>query len=442
MKRALVLGAGLVSKPLIDYLLEHNIHVTVASKDFINRSAIDSHTHATSVDLDLNNKAHIETLVTESDIVISLLPYAFHVEIATLCIRHKKNMVTASYVSDAMSELDQAAKDAGIIIMNEVGLDPGIDHMSAMQVIDEIKSEGGELTSFISNCGGLPLWDAVTTPFKYKFSWSPEGVVLAATNSAQYLENGHEIRIPKGKIFNHHKAYNLGQFGQYEVYPNRDSLKYIDVYGLTGIQTMYRGTFRNLGWCDLFSAMMEINLLDQEKQYQFSGVTYHQFMKMHLDVAGEEELASLVSKRLKISKDSEPILKLEWLGLFEDEAVGIEKASAFDVLCHLLKTKLQYNEGERDLVVMQHEFEAIFEDRTEIRTSLLISKGEKNGASAMARTVGLPAAIVTKLILDDKISLKGVQIPLSKEVYEPTLKELESFGISFKEKKSVHYNWV
>ena len=441
MKHALVLGAGLVSQPLIKYLIEKNIFVTAASRDFIDRDYLDSTENAKAVELDLNDNEAIEIMVSKSDIVISLLPYAFHVKIAKMCIKHKTNMLTASYVSDEMEALHEEAKEAGIIIMNEIGLDPGIDHMSAMQVIDEIKADGGELTSFISNCGGLPMWDAISTPFKYKFSWSPEGVVLAAKNSAQYLENGTEIKIPEREIFKYNKNYDLGQFGQYEVYPNRDSLKYIGLYGLEGIKTMYRGTFRNLGWCDMFTALMEIRLLDQEKEYDLKNMTFHEFMREHLGLDSNKEIKELVSKKLKLNIQSTILSKIEWLGLCSDEPIGLDKGTSFDIICQLLKDKLQYEDGERDLVILQHEFEANYPDRTEKRTSLLLAKGIKNGDSAMARTVGLPAAIASYFILEGKISKKGVQRPLFKEIYEPTLKELESYGITFLEKKTIVYDW-
>jgi saccharopine dehydrogenase (NADP+, L-glutamate forming)/spermidine synthase len=441
MKKVLVLGAGLVSKPLIKYLTDRQISVTVASKEFLNTEFLEKNSLVETHTLDLNDKTSLENLVKVHDLTVSLLPYKFHVEIANLCILHKKNMLTASYVSEEMQKLDEKAKEAGIILMNEIGLDPGIDHMSAMQMIDEVQENGGEVTSFISNCGGLPLWDAISTPFKYKFSWSPEGVILAAKNSAQYLEDGHVVNIPANKVFSYYKKYDLEQFGQYEVYPNRDSLKYIDLYNLNGVKTMYRGTFRNNDWCDTFTALLENNLLDQKQKHNLQEKTYRQFMKDFLGLESEEEFEKLIAKKLGFNIHAKVLNKIEWLGLFSNEKIGIDEGTAFDIITKLMKDKLQYSEDERDLVLLQHEFEVKFEDRNESIQSLLLVKGEKNGDSAMAKTVGLPAAIVTKLILDNEISLKGVQIPTKKEIYEPAIKELEKFDIQFLEKKTVQYDW-
>ena len=285
MKNILVFGAGLVSKPLIQYFLNENgINITVASNFFMNEQFLKENEKISIEKFEVNDHEKMNLLIEKSDFVISLLPYRFHTAIAKSCIKFKKSMLTASYLNDEIRALDEDAKKAGITIMNEAGLDPGIDHMSAMKIIDEVHENGGKVKSFVSNCGGLPLWDAISTPFKYKFSWSPEGVILAAKNSATYLEDGQVINIENKRVFYDQRRYDLGEFGEYEVYPNRDSLSYIKTYGLENeVKTMYRGTFRNIGWCQLFSAFLKIDLLRQSWEFDVKDLSYIDFMKQLLE---------------------------------------------------------------------------------------------------------------------------------------------------------------
>jgi saccharopine dehydrogenase (NADP+, L-glutamate forming) len=446
MKNVLVFGAGLVSKPLINYFLKTNQYqITVASNFFTNETFLKSSKNIVMVDFDVNDHEKMNKLVSEAYFVISLLPYRFHTAIAKSCINYKKNMLTASYLNDEIKALDAEAKKAGIVIMNEAGLDPGIDHMSAMKIIDDAHADGGKVKSFVSNCGGLPLWDAISTPFKYKFSWSPEGVVLAAKNSATYLEDDQIINIENKRVFHNQKRYDLGEFGEYEVYPNRDSLSYIKTYGLESeVKTMYRGTFRNIGWCQLFSAFLKIDLLRQEWVFEVKGISFKDFMIALMEKSAQikKEFIAEISSRLEIHEQSEMIEKFEWLGLFSDEKITLEKASPFEVLCLLLKEKLQYSDGERDLVLLLHDFEIIYDDRKEYLQSLLVHKGDSYGDSAMSETVGYTAAIVAKLIIEGKFTKTGTHIPIDKSIYIPALKELEELGISFLERKTIQTVWV
>ncbi len=437
MKKVLILGAGLVAKPLVRYLLDQpDFEVEVASRTVSKAvKLIDNHPQGTARELNLKNEEGLKEKVSRSDLVISMVPYSFHPKVAQYCIEFKKNMVTTSYVSEIMKNLDAEAKKAGILILNEVGLDPGIDHMEAMRIIHEIKGKGGEILSFISFCGGLPSPEANTNPFGYKFSWSPIGVLLAGKNSAQYLKDSKEIFISPEDLFENYSKINIEELGDFEGYPNRNSLPYIELYGIDSTKTMLRGTLRNIGWCSTIKKIVELGLLDEEEK-DWSGMTYRDFLRKLINEPLEKDLKKALSERLNIEENSDIIMRLEWLGLLSETALPLEHGSALDILGAKMLEKLQYEEGERDMIILQHEFIASYPgDKKEKITSALIDFGIPHGDTSMARTVGLPAAISTKLILEEKITLTGVNIPVIPEIYRPILQELKELGISFKEQR-------
>jgi saccharopine dehydrogenase (NADP+, L-glutamate forming)/spermidine synthase len=372
--------------------------------------------------------------VAAADLVISMVPYAFHPKVAELCIAYKKQMVTTSYVSDAMKKLDADAKKAGIIILNELGLDPGIDHMEAMRVIHEIHDKGGRLNGFISFCGGLPALDTNNNPFGYKFSWSPTGVLLAGKNSAQYLENGKEVFIPAEKLFESYALRTIEGLGVFEGYPNRNSLPYIQLYGVPETKTMLRGTLRFLGWCETIRVMVRLNVLDQEEK-DWTGLTFGDLLRKQMGTRAKD-LKKTVSERLGIPSGLAILRRLEWLGLFSDEPLPVQKGSALDNISARMTAKLSYLPGERDMIVLQHEFYASYPKAGKEKiVSTLIDYGIPGGDSSMSRTVGLPPAIGTKLILEGKIRETGVHIPVNPEIYLPILAELKTLNIVFKEKR-------
>ncbi len=437
MKKVLILGAGLVAKPLVRYLLDQpDFEVEVASRTVSKAiKLIDNHPQGTARELNLKNEEGLKEKVSKSDLVISMVPYSFHTKVAQYCIEFKKNMVTTSYVSEVMKNLDAEAKKAGILILNEVGLDPGIDHMEAMRIIHEIEGKGGEILSFISFCGGLPSPEANTNPFGYKFSWSPIGVLLAGKNSARYLKDGNEIFISPEDLFDNYSIINIEELGDFEAYPNRNSLPYIELYGIDSTKTMLRGTLRNIGWCSTIKKIVELGLLDEEEK-DWSGMTYRDFLRKLINEPVEKDLKKALSERLNIEENSDIIMRLEWLGLLSETALPLEHGSALDILGAKMLEKLQYEEGERDMIILQHEFIASYPgDKKEKITSALIDFGIPHGDTSMARTVGLPAAISTKLILEEKITLTGVNIPVIPEIYRPILQELKELGISFKEQR-------
>jgi saccharopine dehydrogenase-like NADP-dependent oxidoreductase len=343
-------------------------------------------------------------------------------------------MITTSYVSKPMQQLDKEAKEAGIIILNEIGLDPGIDHMSAMRIIHRIQDNGGTVTGFRSYCCGLPAPEANTNPFGYKFSWSPRGVLLAMKNEGRYMENGKEIVIPPEELFQKFTTITIEGAGEFEAYPNRDSLDYIDKYGIHTTKTMYRGTLRNIGWCPTWKKMIELGLLDLKERDDVAGLTWAGLLKKLVGCSPDADVKIETAKFLKLKEESDIIKRMQWLGLFSEDPLPLQKGSLLDILCALLVKKLAYEEGERDMIILHHEFEAEYPDKKQKITSTLIDFGIPAGDTSMARTVSLPAAIATKLIMEGKIEFKGVHIPTSPAVYNPVLDELEQYNIKFREK--------
>jgi saccharopine dehydrogenase-like NADP-dependent oxidoreductase len=430
MKRVLVLGAGLVARPLVRHLLEHGYEVVCASRTVSKAAAlVDGHPNGSAHELNLNDEAQLVDHLRASDLAVSLVPYEFHPVVARYCIEYGKPMVTTSYVSPAMTELDAAARTAGVTILNEIGVDPGIDHMSAMRVIDDVRHRGGKIVSFMSYCGGLPAPEANDNPFGYKFSWAPRGVLLASRNGAIYRREGREVVVPPARLFRDMHVLSVDGFDDFEAYPNRDSIGYIDVYGLEGIKTIYRGTLRNMGWCDTMYNFRKIGLLDLE-EVDVRDKTYAGFVRDLVKAAEGQETRVAVARRMGVPPDALPPWNLDWLGMYEDREIGADHISPLDALGKLMFEKLAYAPGERDMIVLYHDFRAEFPDGSEERiTSRLIDFGIPDGDSAMSRTVSLPAAIAVRLILDGSFAAPGVVRPVTPEIYNPVLDELAALGI-------------
>ncbi len=437
MKKVLVLGAGLVSKPGVTFLLKNGLNVTVASRTVSKAEAlVQGFENGTAKQILVDNTEELEKLILGHDIMVSLLPWVHHLKVATLCIKNNKPMATTSYVSPDMKSLDADAKAKGLLFLNEIGVDPGIDHMSAMKIIDEVHDANGKVMHFYSYCGGLPAPEANDNPYGYKFSWSPKGVVLASRNPAKFLENGKIVNIEGKDLFLNKRIEEVDGLGDFEVYPNRDSMPYQELYGLQEAQTVMRGTYRNIGWCDTFKKIVDIGLVDDTPVPGIEGCTFKSMMAACIGISPEENVKAKAAEKIGLPQDNFVIKNLEWLGLFSEETVP-EGNNRLDILSEQLLKKLKYEEGERDMIILKHKFIVQNEDTSkDLITSTLIDYGIPNGDSSMARTVSLPLGIGVKLMAEDKIKLTGVQIPNKKEIYDLVLDELEKEDIKMVEKKT------
>jgi len=438
-KHVLVLGAGSVAPPLIKYLQhQSNIKITIADQIFNKAKDLASKSSYTqAVHLDIRNMNKTRDLISKANIVISILPYTFHPEIAKHCLELNTDMITASYISESMREFHSEAKKKGILFLNEIGLDPGIDHMEAMRIINQIKKKNGTVESFVSYCGGLPAPEANTNPLGYKFSWSPRGVLLAGKNPAHYLENNRKKFVPAEKLFQNPSSIHISGIGDLEGYPNRNSLPYRDLYQIQTTQTLLRGTLRYIGWCSFMRQAQRIGLLNEERK-NWGKINKIDFLRKITGMTAKKDIKSALASHLNITKDSVFMKGMDCLGFFEKKPLPVEKSSPLDIMVSMMESKLSYQKGERDMVILQHRITAKNEnDSMQEITSTLVDYGRPHEFSAMARTVGLPIAIAAKNILNGKIKITGVQIPVSPEIYEPILSELKKSGIEFKTESKV-----
>ena len=441
MTRILIIGAGRSSSSLIDYLLSnaeaHQWHVTIADA---NKVAVESKIEkyknsAKAVAFDVTNQALRSSLISESDFVISMLPAFMHGDVARDCVRLGKHLATASYVSDVMKELDAEAKQKQILLLNECGLDPGIDHASAMKVIDEIKSKGGKITSFKSFCGGLVAPESNDNPWGYKFSWNPRNVVLAGQGTAQFIEDGHLKFIPYNRLYTQICTIDIDGYGQFDAYANRDSIGYKEPYGLNDTHDMLRGTLRMPGYCKAWNVFVKLGLTDDTyKIKQSNTLTYTDLIHSFLP-AGNQSVKEKLTTFMGSEMDAEVMTKLEYLELFSNKAITLKEGSPAELLQHLLEEKWLLKQGDKDMIVMQHQFEYELNGKSHKLNSSLVVIGDDEVHTAMAKTVGLPLAISVKNFLTGQFKLYGVQIPIVKEIYEPMLEELEKVGVVFVEKE-------
>jgi saccharopine dehydrogenase-like NADP-dependent oxidoreductase len=429
MRKVLLLGAGMVAKPFADYLLDNDIQLTIASRTVSKaEKLIRGRNNGKAVSWTVEDLKKLEQMVAENDLTVSLLPYTYHVTVAEFCIKYGKNMLTTSYVSDEMKALDKQARKAGILVLNEIGVDPGFDHMTAMRIIDKVQHKGGKILEFYSLCGALAAPGEANNPFNYKFSWSPRGVVMASNNGAKFKLDGKVTEIPTEDLFKNPLKIDFPEVGQMEVYPNRDSLAYVDIYQLHHVKTMYRGTFRYPNWCESLDAIKALNMISYE-QHNFEGKTYKEVVAEQIGVY-PKNVKEKVAEKLKLELNSPAIIAMEWLGFFSDDRIQLTEGSTFDLTCDLMLKKMMLPKGARDMVIMLHSFLIeTAEGKKEVIKSRLLDFATKEDTS-IARTVALPAAIAVKMILDGKITEKGVHIPVAKTIYEPVLNELEKMGIS------------
>lgn len=442
MQNLLIIGAGRSATALIGYILDaarqHNFFVTIADADLETaQRKIDGHPNGRAIWLDAAKPADRRDVIQRHDVVVSLLPPQMHLEVAQDCITLGKHMVTASYVSKQVLRLGDEARQRALVFMNEIGLDPGIDHMSAMQRIHQIKAAGGKITAFYSYTGGLVAPESDDNPWHYKFSWNPRNVVLAGQGTAQFLENGKLKYIPYRRLFRQYRLADIPGMGEWEVYANRDSLLYREAYGLQDVKTLLRGTIRHRGFCDAWNALVRIGLTDATFPIVDSDqLTYHDLMEAFLGISQHTgSVKDRIAKLIEAEPDGPVMQKLEWLGLFSRRRIPVQNATPALILENLLLEKWALKPNDRDMVIMQHVFEYELNRRKRKLTSTLVMKGQDSSDTAMSRLVGLPLGIFVKLLMLGKISTTGVNIPIMPEVYEPVMQELESMGVKFTEQE-------
>ncbi|WP_299677654.1 saccharopine dehydrogenase family protein [uncultured Tenacibaculum sp.] len=442
MRKILIIGAGRSSSSLIKYLLDksnsENLQITIGDISIENaQQKINNHPNGKAISLDVFNKEQRVAAIKNSDIVISMLPAHLHIEVAKNCLEFKKHMVTASYISKEMKALDEQAKANGLIFMNEIGLDPGIDHMSAMQVIHKIRESGAKMLLFESFCGGLVAPESDDNLWNYKFTWNPRNVVLAGQGGASmFIQEGTYKYIPYHKLFRRTEFLTINGSGKFEAYANRDSLKYRSIYGLDDIPTMYRGTIRKVGFSRAWNSFVQLGMTDDTYTIENSEhMSYRDFTNLFLAYSPSDSVELKFRSYLKIDQDDVMWDKFVELDLFNpNKKVGLVNASPAQILQKILMDSWTLQPDDKDMIVMHHKFG--YEDekgKHQIESSMII-KGDDQTYTAMAKTVGLPVAIATLQILNKKITTTGVQLPINKEVYEPILKELEDYGVIFIEK--------
>lgn len=438
MKNILLFGAGKSATCLIDYLLANaprqKWHVTVADNDLmLIKSKIGKSYYATPAAIDIKDQAERQQLIQETDLVISLLPPALHITIAKDCLRFSKNLLTASYIDPEIRKLEKDIEKAGLLFMCEMGLDPGIDHMSAMKLIHSIEKKGGQIFSFKSYCGGLVSPESNDNPWQYKISWNSRNIVLAGTSGAIYREKGKVKEVGYAQLFDQSKTVQIPGLGKLAYYPNRDSLSYVDVYSLGNIPTFMRATLRYPDFCEGWNALVKLGLTDDAQKMDTTNMPYFKWAAQHVKVDKQLSHEENIAKFLGVSSKSKLIRQLKFLGILNGDLINQGEQTSAGVLQHVLDVRLKMEPSDKDMIVMLHEIEFERRNMATKLHSYMIVQGEDNLRTAMAKTVGLPLGIMAKLLLSGNLQLKGLHVPVMPEVYNPVLRELEEHDIRFEE---------
>jgi len=441
MKKILVVGAGRSASSLIKYLLEksesENVELTIADLAIdLAKQKTNNHHRAKAISLDIKNVSEREKAIEKADLVISMLPNSMHIEVAKDCIKFKKHLVTASYITDQMQYLDKQARANKLVFMNEIGLDPGIDHMSAMKTIDKIRANGGKILLFESFCGGLVAPESDDNQWNYKFTWNPRNVVLAGQGgAAKFIQEGKYKYIPYHKLFRRTEFLYVENYGRFEAYANRDSLKYRTIYELNDISTLYRGTIRRVGFSKAWNMFVQLGMTDDSYIMENSEtMSYREFINSFLPFNMTDSVELKTRYQLGIEQDDMQWEKLVELDLFNpNKIVGLKNASPAQILEKILCENWKLNSKDKDMIVMYHKFGYELNGEKKQIDSKMVTIGEDQTYTAMAKTVGLPVAIASLAILNGKIKTYGVQLPIKQEIYDPILEELKNFGIKFKE---------
>jgi len=439
MTKVAVLGAGFVSKPLVDYFLDRCKYEVIMASRTVSKAEriIGEREGGRAVAWTADQLDVLDEMVREADLVVCLIPRTEHIAVARTCLRHRTHMVTTDFISPEMQALDGEARDLDLVFLNEIGEDPGLDHMGAMQMIDQVKAEGGRVASLTSYGAGLPSFEHNRNPFGYKFSWAPAGMLMSARMPAGYVRNGKKIEVPADDLFDHHWLVDIEGIGTFEGYPNRDCERYLPHFGLDDKATLFRGLLRFIGYCNTMRCLVRLSLLDFSERKDFSDQTYAGVMASLIGADATVDVASAVASHLGKEVNDDVIKKMGWLGLFDDRPVAIERGANADLLVDLMVKKMSYGPGERDMIIVHDEVVAEFSDRTEKRVSSMMVEGIPNGNTAMSRAVALPTAVSCRLILEDKVPQRGVIMPVAPEIYRPVLDEVASYDLEFQHRTTV-----
>jgi len=441
MKKVLILGAGLSTISLIKYLLKnaaiYDWQIIVGDlSEKAARDKVGQDERGRAIHFNIADETASRKTIEEVDVVISMLPAFLHILVIEKCIEFKKPMLSASYATDEIKSLDERAVAAGIPIFMELGVDPGIDHMSAMKVINRIKDEGGEVTSFYSFTGGLVAPEYDNNPWNYKFTWNPRNVVMAGTGVSQYINNGRYKYIPYFRLFDRILNRRVLKYGDFEIYPNRDSLKYREIYDLKDIPSMFRGTMRRPGFSKAWNVFVTLGCTDDTYRMENSeNMSYREFINTFLKYQPDVPVEIKLQDYCPNAADPIVFEKLKWLGIFSDRKIGLKNATPAQILQKLLEEKWSMDPEDKDMIVMQHEFKFKLNGKEKMIVSAMAVLGKNQEETAMAITVGTPLAIAAKLLLTGKLNQKGIQLPIKREIYEPILTELEESGINFEEQE-------
>jgi len=441
MKKIAILGAGMSASSLIQYLLDHssqlNCKIVLADLDAERaKLKLNNHPNGIAMQFDIQDDETLERIVSENDYIISLMPASFHPKVAQQCLKFGRHLFTTSYVSPQMREMDAEARSKGLLFFNECGVDPGIDHMSAMKIIDELKQSGAKLKGFESNTGGLIAPEFDNNPWNYKFTWNARNVILAGQAGAKFLQNKKYKYIPYQQLFSRTSCTKILDYGEFEVYANRDSLSYREVYGLEDIETIFRGTFRRPGYCKAFNTFIQLGMTDDSYVMENSDkLTNRDYLEAFLPERNGISIEDNFCKSTGIEKDSDLYKKYEWLGLFENTKITLSNATPAQILQSIIEPKWALGEKDLDMIVMQHRFVYEQNHKTMERRSSMVVIGKDKVHTAMSVTVGIPLAIAVKLFVSGQMKAEGVVIPVKPHLYNPILNELENYGVKFIEEE-------
>jgi len=432
MKKVAVLGAGYVVKPMIDYFIDICKYEVIVATRTVSKAekVIEGRTLGTAISWTVDQVDELEKIIMDVELVVVMTPRSTHTVVAELCLKHKTTMITTDFKHPGIACFDEEAKRQETLILTELGEDPGLDNMGLKQMIDSVHAEGGKITKIDSYGAGVPSFEHNRNPWGYKFSWDPNGLMRSAVSPATYQVDGKVIEVPAK--FAHHRLVDVHGIGTFETYPSNDSTRYLKEFGLDENISIYKGLLRFIGYCNTMVNLLKIKLIENTEEKNFENRTYSQFVAELIGCSATDDVKLKFAESLNMDIKDDFIKKLDWLGLFDDVQISIKNGTTSNMLVDLMLKKMAYEPHEKDMIIVHNEMIVEFADRKEKRISSMVNEGIPNGDSAMARAVSLPPAIAAKLILEGKITSKGVCMPTTKEMYEPILAEMESFGFSFK----------